>query len=211
MVDLVENATDVPSLFIGRDERGVYFFAGNKSPNEEVPHAPLWSNYFKDSGEQYQLHSLPGSELRNWRLKDQAGLYASFRSTVERSQVVVTTNRPRNAEEIVAHTDVFPEGNYTFSWSYGWNYDSTSSDIVIWLDVDGYQVGLDHREEPKDASKYPDEIPGTGSSQTKWVSRRKLDIPLSAGSHTVRLFLASSSRRVKASIFEVSVEILRTS
>jgi hypothetical protein len=212
MADLVDNATDIPSLHIGEgDDAGVYFFSASGLPHQVVPNAPIWSHFYQDSGEHYVLHALPASILSNWVIQGGTPIYGSFRSTVEQDLIVTTTDDVNTPTLLLAHTDVFPAGNFTISWSYGWNYDRATSDVLIWADLDGVQLGLDHRQEPKDTAGNPNEVGSSGSNQTHWVSRRRLDVPLTAGAHTFRLFIASTAVGIKATAFEMSAELLRTS
>jgi hypothetical protein len=98
-----------------------------------------------------------------------------------------------------------PAGKYRIMLNYGWNYNSTTSDFMGRLVIDGAQSGQYHRQEPKDSAG--------GFSTTSTNQRHNSTIlryvDLNAGTHTISFSFRSSNSGIKSSAWDSTIEFWR--
>jgi len=97
-------------------------------------------------------------------------------------------------------------GTYEIEWGHGWALDTTTSNFIARLFVNGAEITEPHVQEPKDSAGAP---PPIGTDQRLSFDRGPFRVVLPAGATPVRVEWQAQNAGDEATIFESSVKIVK--
>ena len=121
-----------------------------------------------------------------------------------KSDNVETTGAPGFTNKVSLVTSSLAGGDYYIGWSYQWSYDSSTSDFVGQVTLDGTASLMEHRQEPKDSGGA-----GPGGTDQKYQVSGHDVITLAAGVHTINIDYASGGGST-AAIWNARLVLWRT-
>ena len=152
-----------------------------------------------------------GNEFKSYDARVSALEGGSADGILATSPSVLTTTNGVFQDKINV-TDTIAGGNYKLTISYGYNYNSQTSDFVSRVLIDGVVAHTGdelHRQEPKDsAGTGSGDLSGTGTNQAFSFTRVLVPISLTAGSHNIQLQVASGGGSA-ASIWDAVILLER--
>jgi hypothetical protein len=215
---------------IPTSEKGVpnglpFLDANGKILPEFIPASLLPSfKVVQDFAERDALTSKEGDEAKvlddgsnwihdgsGWVSDDNPGAQSIFGSEYQKvvSPSVKTTTiyHGSGTSKLFLDTGVLPLGNYKIEVAYGWNANSTSSDFISFLNIDGVMEGQAHEQEPKESCG---RFLTTGTSQ-KHYTQRVFFMDNWSGQHNLDLRFKTEKKNKEASMWDASISIMRIS
>jgi len=190
----VENAYEVESLIVGSEPNLIGIFSGGVLPHIAVPDAPMYSMYYRSTGEVYRLTNAGGG---NGSLAGDWEQGATFNPLYEfiQDQTVTSTNSSTFISKLQLVSSDLTAANYRIQIQYGWQFSNTSFSFESEVVLDGVSQEV-HSQKPTD------------STDTHFLSRAFL-LENHSGVLTIDLNFRSTKAGKTASMFSALIDLRR--
>jgi len=188
----VEQAYEIDSLIVGQEPNLIGIFSGGVLPHIAVPDAPLYSIYYRSTGETYR--NVGGGSLEaDW---ERSATFSPLYEFIQ-DQTSSSTNGTSFQNKLSLASSNLTQGNYRVQVQYGWKYSNNKFAFEGRVTLNNTVQEL-HTQTP------------ANTSNTHFISRAFL-VENFSGQLTCDLDFRSTKNGKTASIFSALIDLRRIS